>query len=143
MRDPHVWARTGDGRLRRMLRSAARAEGLEFEDIAEDGELEGVGCGANTPHLSAHAAKCLSEQFGVGVRDKDDVRRVCREKGFRLGEKGDEGDRVRKDLREWKKAGGAAAGLPLPDSCRPAPTRNPLDAVSIYRQIVRQGREER
>lgn len=137
-----VWAYTAPGKLKLVDPEVAAQEGWEVDTRPPRGFSASVG--VITPHLSAREAKLVSEQAGVGIRDRDDMNRVFKAKGFRTLEKGEHGDIVRRDLKEWKRMGGARAGIPLPPSCQPPKSAgSPLDAQAIYRQIVSQGQERR
>lgn len=90
----------------------------------------------NTPHLAKTEQEKLSLQTGEIIQDKDDLRRYNEIHGTRCAEKGEKSEQAIKDLREWVADGGEKKhGKRLPDSCRPAPVKNPIDIRQVYKEI--------
>lgn len=131
----HVWARTHLGTLKRVPKATAVAEGWEFEDIAEDGEIPGAGVGAVTPFLHADELRKLETQTGEKFRDYDDYKRWCQKTGSRSLEKGEDGDRFRRELKEWMRSGQDGPAPERKIDWAKATGRKPVDIHELYRRM--------
>lgn len=90
----------------------------------------------NTPHLAKDEQVKLSMQTGQEITDKDDLKRYNEINGTRCAERGEKSEIARQDLKEWVADGGEKKyGKNLPESCRPAKPKNPVDIRQIYREI--------
>ena len=77
------------------------------------------------------------EQTGVRVERRSDMRRKLSERGQRVLERGEPGDRMRRDLSEWVRSGGEASGAQAPsmqDYISSRPRQNPVDIRPIWKE---------
>lgn len=125
--DEYVWVKVGNGRERLVLKS-------EVEDgLREERVRHRLVNGLNKVTLTEREKKSLSKQLGEQVEDANHAKRIMREKGLRLMERGEKAWEQGDALEAWAD-GGSQGECPVADP-RWKSSRTPVDINEIYRSI--------
>lgn len=125
--DEYVWVKVGNGRERLVLRSEVE-EGLR-EAKARHRLVNGL----NKVTLTEREKKSLSKQLGEPVEDANHAKRIMREKGLRLMERGEKAWEQGDALEAWVD-NGSTGECPVGDPSWKS-SRAPVDIMDIYRNI--------
>ncbi len=61
-------------------------------------------------HLNARARESLQYQLGVPVSTREDVTKIMKERNLEFVAPGDDADRLRRDMKEWRNEPAATRG---------------------------------
>lgn len=85
----------------------------------------------------------IYEQSGVRVDSRSDMDKKL--VGKRILERGEPGDRMRRDVQEWQRSGGEQSGVPAPrmTDYMPRPSvKNPVDIRRVFRENLERAKSK-